>query len=364
MPWLRLGDTAATYPRLLQIAGYPGASASAVNEVFGFLVRCSAQSAAHVTDYVVDFGTAQMFGGTRTKKLIDWCTRATLLTPVLVDDVQVWVILNDPKFIHIRTQAELDAEDRKRDVAKKPHLAVDVRHRDGDNCRYCGIYVMWDGRKSPRSGELDHLDPNEYANTADDLVVACRSCNGGRQEGGTGWDLSHPLWPAPTNPQYGEPTAAWLTANGRPTEPNVDHDVLRARGKVSSSKPAAAPQAARPAAPTQPTPPTQDAAPADEPRPELPPNPDIEPVPRSIGTGSAGSGRDGSGPGTGPVTGTGPKRRRRRGSRGGRGKPATARAATQPERPTMDPCCSNPYVVKDSGTHLCLTCGTEQRASA
>ena len=53
MPWARLGDNAATYPKLMQIAGYRGADDRAVNEVRGWLLACATQSAGHLTDYVL-----------------------------------------------------------------------------------------------------------------------------------------------------------------------------------------------------------------------------------------------------------------------------------------------------------------------
>ncbi len=370
MPWVRTGDNGRSYPKLLAIAGFPDAPASAVNEAYGFLHGCYEHSAAHVTDYVLNVGAVMSVGAGRWRKLVDWCVRAGLMTPVEREGLPHWVLISDPKFIHIRTEAELDAEQRKRDVSKRPHLAIEVRLRDGDNCRYCGIYVIWDGRKSARSGELDHRDPDAHADLADDLVVACRACNGARQDNRHDWDARNPLRPVPTNPNYGEPTASWLTANGQPTEPNVDHEVLRARGKTSSSKPAAAPKAARRAARS--TPHTTDAstdvaaapkepaaarkrsaAPrsaamgttgtergtaAEHPA-EPPPTPVPNSVPCSIETGSAGSGRVGEKP-----------RKRRRGRRGsGAG-------------PSQDRCCPKPFVRPDpeTGVRTCLTCETEE----
>lgn len=222
MPWARLGDNAATYPKLMQIAGYRGADDRAVNEVRGWLLACATQSAGHLTDYVVDAGTAALFGGARTKVLVKWCVQAGLLTPIKVGGATAWTIINDPEFIHIRTRAEVEW-DRQRDLdVRNTGLTVPVRLRDGDNCRYCGVLVQWRGRKSNRSAEYDHREPGVAA-TLETYVVACRRCNGARQAN-LQWDDDHPLRPAPVSPRYGATTAAFLTDNGYPTEPNVISD--------------------------------------------------------------------------------------------------------------------------------------------
>lgn len=225
MPWLKVGDNAATYPPLMQVAGFPGADTRAVNETFGFLLRCAAQSAGHLTDYVVDLGTAQMIGLARTKKLIGWCVRASLLTPLELDGgVQVYVILNDPDFIHIRTKEEVEWDrQRKRDTSNTA-LTVQVRRRDGDNCRYCGIQVMWGGQKTNRSATYDHVHPG-HAATVGTFVIACMGCNGSRQDSEE-WAKDHPLRPIPKPPRYGKVTATFLSNNGYPTEPNLQPDAM------------------------------------------------------------------------------------------------------------------------------------------
>lgn len=375
MPWGRVGDDAFGYPRLLAVAGLPGAPASAVNEVFGFFMACALQSAAHTTDYVVNTGAVQTAGRGRWKRLLEWSVRVGLLTPIDTDDgLPHWVLINDPKFVHIRTAAELEAEDRKRDAAKKPHLVRDVRRRDGDSCRYCQILVVWDGRKSARSGELDHRNPSEYATHPDHLVVACRSCNGARQDNQHGWDDTHPLLPAPVDPFYGESTAAYLTKNGIPTQPNVEPGAIKARSSATQqqqpTRAAARDAAARPT--PQPAPPTTGpewaVGTTSEVAAELPPNADTG----SIGTTSTGSGRDGTGPGPAKGPGPGTHRRRRRGRRGGQTQPRTDDQQQHPKPhaqphdqepavPTPD-CCPVPYRVADGSHLLCLTCGTEAQS--
>jgi len=316
MPWVRFGDTAATYPKLLLIAGLPGADARAVNEVRGWLYACATQSGNHMTDYVVDPGTAALFGGSRTKKLIDWCVKTGLLTPVKISGVDHWVIINDPEFIHIRTRAEVEWDRQRQSDTANVGLTVPVRLRDGDNCRYCGVLVQWMGRKSNRSAEYDHRNPGQAA-TVDTLVVACRTCNGARQANPQ-WDADHPLRPVPASPNYTEPTARFLTVNGYPIEPNVQPDALTA-----SSADTAAEQA-RPAAQHQ----TREAVDeqADQ-VPEVPQELDAKSHTGSLGTGLSGTGRGGPGPGPSPT------RRRSRGGRGRRRPPDP----TLPEPPPPTP---------------------------
>ena len=59
---------------------------------------------------------------------------------------------------------------------------LQIRARDGDVCRYCGITVLWQGgARSPHGGTFDHIDP-ELPNTVDNVVVACRGCNAQKKD--------------------------------------------------------------------------------------------------------------------------------------------------------------------------------------
>ena len=61
--------------------------------------------------------------------------------------------------------------------AKIPRSVCEaVRERDGDACRYCGKRVNWSDRRGPGGATYDHTDP-AGPSTAENLVVACRSCN-------------------------------------------------------------------------------------------------------------------------------------------------------------------------------------------
>ncbi|GAB6937091.1 hypothetical protein ACQP60_18880 [Isoptericola variabilis] len=289
MPWMRTGDSAATYPPVMATAGLITAEDHTVNEVFGFVSRCAIQSAAHTTDYVIDVGTVQMIGGARWRLLIDQCIAVGLLEPVLAG--RSWRLVQDPEFIHLRLRAEVTWERQQRDDTRNPSLKAPVLLRDGDNCRWCGVLVQWRGRKSNRTGSLDHLQPGT-AGTVDTMVVACLGCNSARGGNVDLWDDNHTLRPAPTSPRYGKATTKYLNDNGHPEiSENVTSDDAAPQAAADP-----APEGVRPAAPAaaataRPTAVRAAAPPAARPAPKSPQNS----TPKVDRTDSTGSGRDGSG---------------------------------------------------------------------
>lgn len=322
MAWTRTGDDAATYPKLMQTAGVEGADERTVNEVAGWISRMAWQSAGHMTDYVVDVGTAWMLGGARTAELIRIAKRTGLLTEITTEaGLPAYELIQDPEFIHIRLRKEVEWERQQGKDTRDPRLTVHVRRRDGDQCRWCQHVVLWRGRGTNRSGTIDHLNPG-VPGTVETMVVACKRCNSSRQDNAQ-WQDDHPLLPPPTAPLYSKWTAEFLTDNGYPTEPNIGPE---ARQQPSDPDPAR-PTAVRPG-------PRSTAAPA-TPLSDAHTGPgahkksaDKSP-PRSRESHSSGSGRDGTGSGrsgkgqdgTGRVGSPAPPRtkpRRRRGRRGGK----------------------------------------------
>ena len=319
MTWTRGGDSAATDPDLMKVAGYDPEDDRLLNEVAGFVFRCYFQVARHRTDYAVDPGTAMALGGARWRELVSHATRAGLMTPVEIDSVQHWMMKADSGFMHVPTRAELEwAAQRKKDL-RDPRLYVQVRLRDGDNCRWCGILVHWTGPRTNRSGELDHLNPGEPG-TFETMVVSCAQCNHGRGADVEVWDSKRALRPAPEQPVYGSHTAKVLTNNGWPTTPNhrSDEDTQAPAG-AGTARPD---QAVRPATPGD--------GPTSRPRTprESRPSPARVSNPQSPETELVGSGREGSDttstPGghspssnTTPDQPQPPRPRRRRGKRGG-----------------------------------------------
>jgi len=278
---------------------------------------CALQSAAHLTDYYVDVGTALMLGGSRTEDLVRMCRKAKLITEERVDGIRMYKILDDPEFLHILSKAEVEWGRQQRNDTRDPAIKVPVVRRDGDNCRYCGVLTQWRGKRSARTWTMDHRSPGE-AGTVDTVVVACWRCNSSRQDNPQ-WDDDHPLRPAPVRPLYGRWAAEYLTENGYPTTQNVLHEERPA--PASGADPA--PQRVRPAT-TPSDAPALDSEVSSKSTSQSQASDDV--------TSRAGSGRDGSGSGSPRVgsalAGTPPApgpARRRRGRRGGRPQNRSAR---------------------------------------
>lgn len=215
MAWIRLGDTAATYPKLLEVDEHPDADESSVDEVFGWFIRIAAQSAQHPhrTEYIVTMATARHIGRTRarTDRLIGLASFAGLLEVVEVEDGRTALkLLNDPEFVHIKTGEVLDFERQRRIDNGKPEITTVIRLRDGDACRYCGRVVNFLARTGKLAGTYDHRPPGKPAD-AERSVVACSSCNASRQDKPLEVaDESMPLLPAPELPYYAKATRKWL----------------------------------------------------------------------------------------------------------------------------------------------------------
>lgn len=213
MAWVKMGDDADMYPRLMEAASHPKADARTVNELFGFVMRCAAYSAAHLTDSIIEMGVVYTYAGGNPDVLqialdtglIEWTDTQKGRKPKL---------LEDPDFVHIRSRADVEwSRQRQRDNSDQA-LRQAVIARDGDQCRWCGVEVYWPGKTSARKGTLDHLKPG-VAGTVDTLVVACTRCNSSRADDPTGsWDQSHELLPAPERPRYGTFTRGMLERAG------------------------------------------------------------------------------------------------------------------------------------------------------
>ena len=218
MAWGRTGDTAANHPAALAVLEHDAVDERLLNEVYGFIHRCSSQSAAHLTDYVVNRGTAiQMAGMSRAQELIDVAIFAGLLTEVEVEvngrPRKAYKIIDDPEFIHLRTREEIEFERQRKTDNANPALIVPVRLRDGDACRYCGLVVSFAPgvRKGRLAGTYDHRKPGKAA-TVETYVVACGACNSARSDHPNA-DETIPLLPAPIKPYYSKHTIAWIESN-------------------------------------------------------------------------------------------------------------------------------------------------------
>lgn len=218
MAWIRLGDTAATYPKLLEVDEHPDADESSVDEVFGWFIRIAAQSAQHPhrTEYIVTMATARHIGRTRarTDRLIGFASFAGLLEVVEMEDGRTALkLLNDPEFVHIKTGEVLDFERQRRADNGKPEITTLVRMRDGDACRYCGRVVNFAARTGKLAGTYDHRPPGKPAD-AERSVVACSSCNSSRKDKPLEVaDADMPLLDPPQLPYYSKDTRRWLNGH-------------------------------------------------------------------------------------------------------------------------------------------------------
>lgn len=250
MAWLRKGDNSATHPLVMALATVRGADDRLLNEAYGFVQRCAEQSAGHMTDGVIDLGTAQLMGGhTRYRALLKACVEAGLLTQRGTGKDAVWLVPDDADFIHIRKRAEIEWERQRARDNSNPDLTVPVRLRDGDGCRYCHRIVNWKQRRGRRGGTYDHRVPGQAA-TIDTLVVACLGCNSTRLDDPNA-DDKLPLLPAPADPYYGPETVAFLANHGETVQQSPARPGTQP-GTAAPSRPGTQPDPASTA--TTPTP--------------------------------------------------------------------------------------------------------------
>ena len=213
MPWVRVADESAFFPQIMGTRSDPLGDERIVNEIFGFVMRLAVMSGGLLTDYVVDAGTVESIGGPRAQQLTAICVRAGLLEPTTTPSGgQAVKIIQDERLLHLRLRDEIAWERQQANDTRDPRLAVPIRRRDGDLCRYCGVTVHWAGRRSGRTATFDHRIPGQ-AMTVDTGVVACLSCNSARRDR-PGWDAEHPLLPVPASPYYTKSTRNYLERNG------------------------------------------------------------------------------------------------------------------------------------------------------
>lgn len=243
MPWLRVGDTAANHPIVLSVLEYHEIDDRLVNEVFGFVMRCALQSTAHLTDYVINRGTALAIAGfSRAGVLLAAAMHAGYLTEEQrdLDDGQgarlVYKLVEDVEFIHMRTKEEIEWERQRKLDNADPSITIPVRLRDGDACRYCGLVVNWTARKGRIAGTYDHRIPGQRSRGLQDTVVACSSCNGTRSDNPNA-DETMPLLAAPRKPYFAPSTIKWI----------AEHDWAQRNGFKAPKPPA---QTIRPGQPS------------------------------------------------------------------------------------------------------------------
>ena len=237
MPWLKVSDTAAQHRIVWRALEIPGASMQSMWSLFGQVLALAVEAAAFKTDYVVERGSILKFTGTpdAAQKFIADATFCGYLTgEVPLDDGRIaYRLVEDEDLFHMRLREEIDWENRRRNDTRNGALIVPIRARDGDACRWCGNVVYWGNQKGGRGATYDHLNPGVPAETPEDMVVACRSCNSSRKDN-AGWAVD--LLPAPKTPYFSARSAAWLTENGVPTKASAPSDKPVGRSVVATSQ--------------------------------------------------------------------------------------------------------------------------------
>lgn len=237
MPWLKVSDTAAQHRIVWRALEIPGASMQSMWSLFGQVLALAVEAAAFKTDYVVERGSILKFTGTpdAAQKFIADATFCGYLTgEVPLDDGRIaYRLVEDEDLFHMRLREEIDWENRRRNDTRNGALIVPIRARDGDACRWCGNVVYWGNQKGGRGATYDHLNPGVPAETPEDMVVACRSCNSSRKDN-AGWAVD--LLPAPSAPYFSARSAAWLTENGVPTKASAPSAKPVGRSVVATSQ--------------------------------------------------------------------------------------------------------------------------------
>ena len=237
MPWLKVSDTAAQHRIVWRALEIPGASMQSMWSLFGQVLALAVEAAAFKTNYIIERGSVLKFTGTpeaADKFIADAMFCGYLTDKVPLDDGRIaYKLVEDEDLFHMRLREEIDWENRRRNDTRKTSLIVPIRARDGDACRWCGHVVWWGDRKGGRGATYDHLNPGVPAETPEDMVVACRSCNSSRKDN-AGWAVD--LLPAPSAPYFSARSAAWLTENGVPTKASAPSDKPVGRSVVATSQ--------------------------------------------------------------------------------------------------------------------------------
>ena len=237
MPWLKVSDTAAQHRIVWRALEIPGASMQSMWSLFGQVLALAVEAAAFKTDYIIERGSVLKFTGTpeaAEKFIADAMFCGYLTDQVPLDDGRIaYKLVEDEDLFHMRLREEIDWENRRRNDTRNGALIVPIRARDGDACRWCGNVVYWGNQKGGRGATYDHLNPGVPAETPEDMVVACRSCNSSRKDN-AGWAVD--LLPAPKTPYFSAKSAAWLTENGVPTKASAPSDKPVGRSVVATSQ--------------------------------------------------------------------------------------------------------------------------------
>lgn len=212
MAWLKVSDRAATHPAVMELGEVDPDDPRLLNEALGWLLRCAIQAAAMATDGIVSKAVGRGFAGERTPVLAAACLEAGLLVEAETPTGKpAWRLLEDHELFHWKNADEVAFERQRRQDRANPELAIQVRARDGDACRYCGRVVRWGISRSGIAGTFDHREPGR-AGTVDTVVVACSRCNGERGADPAA-DERLPLLDVPSEPYFRPESRRWINTH-------------------------------------------------------------------------------------------------------------------------------------------------------
>ena len=221
MPWLKVSDNAHMNPIVYRAYTYSQTYPGLLNELFGFAGRCASFAASFRSDYLIEESAAIMLSDGRADRLIPAAFHCGYFTEELEENgKKTYRIVEDPELFHMRLRSEMEWENQRRNDTRNKDITIPVRLRDGDACRWCGKVVNWNDHKGGRGGTYDHLKPGEPAETINDMVVCCRSCNSARKDNK---DLGG-LLPAPKKPFFSHSTAMYLAGQGYPVRPSPESE--------------------------------------------------------------------------------------------------------------------------------------------
>lgn len=201
MPWLRLGDTAAHDPRTIAPLELEDADERTVDEVFGFGVRLACEVTSKETDRMATRAMVRSLAGSpaRAQHLM-----GILVASGVYEATETgWRLINDPNYLHVQSQGEVDRNRIRGRDSRNDALTVNARLRDGDHCRYCKKEVNWRDRKSLRGATWEHTNIAEQPTRLHEFVVCCFECN--REPATRGL-----LLPPPATPRYGTDTKQFV----------------------------------------------------------------------------------------------------------------------------------------------------------
>ena len=232
MAWLKVSDTATQNPIVRRALDLPHCTQEYVYTLFGVILACAVEAAAMKTNYIIERNAiAAKVGLEKTEQFIKDAIVCGYMTETQLEDGRIAykLVEDEENFFHMRSKEEIEWENRRRNDARNAAITAPVRARDGDACRWCGRVVYWGDQKSARGGTYDHLRPGIGAETPQDVIVACRSCNSTRKDnpewGGT-------LLPAPTKPYYGRKTVEFLAAQDIHVELSPESEKPTTPGKI------------------------------------------------------------------------------------------------------------------------------------